>query len=270
MMAVVLARGSGRRMQAPDAGATLSAAQQAAADAGAKVLMPVGEGTPRPFLDYALSALADAGCTDACLVVAPDHEAVRARYVEDRGARLRLHFAVQAKADGTAAAVAAAAPIVGTRPFLVVNGDNLYPHAAIRALVELHGCGLSAFTRASLVRESGFDVARVARFATVDRDAQGWLTGVREKPPAGELAAAAPETLISVNLWRFDASVLAACRDIAPSPRGEYELPDAVMLAMTRGTRFRVLAASGAVLDLTSRADIGVVSQRLAHSEPRL
>ena len=73
-----------------------------------------------------------------------------------------------------------------------------------------------------------------------------------------------------MNLWRFDAPVLAACRDVAPSPRGEYELPDAVMLAMARGTRVRVLAARGAVLDLTSRADIGGVSRRLAGREPRL
>lgn len=270
MMAVVLARGSGRRMRQADAGAALTAAQQAAADAGAKVLMPVGEGTARPFLDHALSALADAGCTDACLVVAPDHDAVRARYTPDRCARLRVHFAVQAEPSGTAAAVAAAAPVVGTRPFLVVNGDNLYPPHALRALVELEGCALSAFTRHSLVRDSGFDVERVARFATVEVDAHGWLTGLREKPPAGELEAAAPETLISMNLWRFDGTVLAACHDIAPSPRGEFELPDAVMLAVARGTPVRVLAASGAVLDLTSRADIGVVSGRLAGVEPRL
>jgi len=270
MMAVVLARGSGRRMQAPDAGATLSAAQQAAADAGAKVLMPVGDGAPRPFLDYVLSALADAGCTEACLVVAPDHEALRARYASGPGARLRLHVAVQAAADGTAAAVAAAAPVVGTRPFLVVNGDNLYPPDAIRALVELDGCGLVAFTRASLVHESGFDVARVARFATVEVDAGGWLRGLREKPSAGELAAAAPDTLISMNLWRFDGTVLAACRDVALSSRGEYELPDAVMRAVARGTPVRVLTASGAVLDLTSRTDIGAVSLRLRGWEPRL
>ena len=270
MMAVVLARGSGRRMQRPDAGAALTAAQQVAADAGAKVLMPVGAGTPRPFLDYALSALADAGCTDACLVVAPDHEAVRARYAPDRCARLRVHFAVQAEPGGTAAAVAAAAPVVGTRPFLVVNGDNLYPPDAVRALVDLDTCGLSAFTRASLVHDSGFDVARVARFATVEVDQRGWLTGLREKPPTADLSASAPDTLISMNLWRFDASVLAACHAVAPSPRGEYELPDAVMLAVAHGTPVRVLTASGPVLDLTSRADIGVVSARLAAREPRL
>lgn len=269
-MAVVLARGAGRRMRAPDGAATLSEAQHAAADAGAKVMMPVGEGASRPFLDFALSALADAGCTEACLVVAPAHDEWRARYAPPRCARLRVHFAVQATPDGTAAAVLAAAPVVGDRPFLVVNGDNLYPREAVHALVGLDGCGLSAFTRASLVDESGFDVDRVARFATIDVDDGGWLSDMHEKPPARDVAASGPDALISMNLWRFDQAVLSACRDVPPSTRGEYELPDAVRLAVARGTRVRVLRARGAVLDLTSRADIGVVSQRLSGVEPRL
>ncbi len=269
-MAVVLARGAGRRMRAPDGAATLSEAQDAAADAGAKVMMPVGDGASRPFLDFALSALADAGCAEACLVVPPDYDELRAHYAPSRCGRLRVHFAVQATPDGTAAAVAAAGPVVGTRPFLVVNGDNLYPPAAIRALVDLDGCGLSAFTRASLVRDSGFNVDRVARFATVDVDDSGWLTDMHEKPPARDVAASDPDALISMNLWRFDQAMLSACRDVSPSPRGEYELPDAVRLAVARGTRVRVLRAHGAVLDLTSRADIRGVSHRLAGVEPRL
>ena len=270
MIAVVLARGLGRRMRAPEMDAALSDAQRAAADAGAKALMPVGEGASRPFLDFALSALADAGCTAACMVVPPEHDELRAHYTPTRCQRLRVQFAVQEAPTGTASAVLAAASVVDDRPFLVVNGDNLYPPDAIRALVELEGCGLSAFTRASLVDESGFDVARVARFATVDADAAGWLSGMREKPKADDLLASGPDARISMNLWRFDASILAACRDVAPSPRGEYELPDAVMLAVSRGTRVRVLAARGAVLDLTSRADIAAVSRRLAGVEPRL
>ncbi len=269
-MAVVLARGMGRRMRAPDAVATLSEAQDAAADAGAKVMMPVGDGASRPFLDFALSALADAGCTDACLVVPPAHDDLRAHYAPSRCARLRVHFAVQATPNGTAAAVLAAAPVVGDRPFLVVNGDNLYPLGAVQALVGLDGCGLSAFTRASLGAESGFDMHRVARFATVDVDDAGWLSNLREKPPAGAVEASGPDALISMNLWRFDQTMLAACRDVPPSSRGEYELPDAVMLAVSRGSRVRVLRAQGAVLDLTSRADIRAVSHRLVGVEPRL
>ncbi|MEP7117499.1 MAG: sugar phosphate nucleotidyltransferase [Acidobacteriota bacterium] len=269
MMAVVLARGAGRRMRAP-AAAALSDAQRAAADGGLKVAMPVGTGSGQPFLDFALSALADAGCTDACLVVPPEYEAWRQRYAPARCLRLRVQFAPQEAPTGTAAAVCAAASAVGDRPFLVVNGDNLYPPHALEQLVALEGCGLAAFTRASLVNQSGFDLNRVARFALVDSDEHGWLTGLREKLPLDDLAARAPEALISMNAWRFDRTVLDACCAVAPSPRGEYELPDAVMLAVARGTPLRVLTASGAVLDLTGRDDVAVVSQRLADREPRL
>ena len=51
---VVLARGLGTRMRRADDAVPLSPQQAAAADAGAKAMMPVG----RPFLDYVLSAAA--------------------------------------------------------------------------------------------------------------------------------------------------------------------------------------------------------------------
>ncbi len=270
MMAVVLGGGAGRRMRAPDPTAGLSPGQRDAADCGAKLLMPMGEGAPRPFLDFVLSSLADAGCTGVCLVVPPEHDVVRARYAPDRCARVPVHFAVQPAPTGTATAVLAAEPIVRGRPFLVVNGDNLYPGAAVSALIALDGGGLAAFPRASLWHESGFDAARVARFAVATVDGGGWLTGIDEKPPLAAVVAMAPEALVSMNLWRFDASIFAACRDVPQSPRGEFELTQAVALAVARGARLRVVVASGAVLDLTSRADIAGVSATLGLVETRL
>ncbi len=53
----------------------LSETQQRAADAGLKAMMPIAG---RPFLDYLLSALADAGIREVALVVAPDHAALQA------------------------------------------------------------------------------------------------------------------------------------------------------------------------------------------------
>src|SRR5688500_18497011 len=60
--AVILARVLGTRMRAPDGAAALAADQAAAADTGVKAMIPVG----RPFLDYVLSGLADAGFTRGC------------------------------------------------------------------------------------------------------------------------------------------------------------------------------------------------------------
>jgi len=62
--AVILARGLGTRMRREDARIGLSESQASAADSGLKGMIPIA----RPFLDYVISALADAGITDVCLI----------------------------------------------------------------------------------------------------------------------------------------------------------------------------------------------------------
>src|SRR5687767_10623200 len=108
--AVVLARGLGTRMRALDPSASLDAKAAAVADTGLKAMIPVG----RPFLDYVLSALADAGFTDVCLVIGSEHSAVREHYeVESKPSRIRLNFAIQERPLGTADAVLAAEQFAG-------------------------------------------------------------------------------------------------------------------------------------------------------------
>ena len=277
MKAVLLARGLGSRMK-QDADASLTPTQAAAAAAGSKGMMPIGDpstalgagGRARPFLDYVLSALADAGCADVCLVVAPDHAAIRAYYDgPGRPQRVRLHYAVQPIADGTARAVMAAQPLTGRDPFLVLNSDNLYPAAVLRSLVELDEPGLPGYRRDALVRDSGFPPERVNGFAAIEVDEQCYLKRIIEKPGADYYEAAGPGALISMNVWRFDDRIFAACRDVPLSARHEYELPEAVGLAVARGMPCRVVPASGAVLDLSRRSDVALVSERLAGQEPR-
>src|ERR671913_1165381 len=263
MKAVLLARGLGSRMK-QDEGAALSESQAKAAAAGAKGMMPIGEGAARPFLDYVLSALADAGCTSVCFVVAPDHAVIR-DYYEGRGrpSRVRIEYAVQPIADGTARAVQSAQTYAAGDPFLVLNSDNLYPAPVLRALVELDGPGLPAYARDTLVHDSGFPPDRVAAFAAIEVDADGYLARIVEKPGREYYDAAGPGALISMNVWRFDHRIFDACRDVPLSARGEYELPEAVGLAVQRGVRFRVVPASGPVLDLSRRSDVALVTARL-------
>lgn len=264
MRAIVLAAGRGRRLQASDPSVLSTPAQREAAARGLKVMMPVG--TPgRPWLDFVLQRLADAGCTSVVLVVPPAHETVAA-HLEAAAPPLPVSLAVQPTPTGTAGAVAAAAARIDGGEFLVVNGDNLYPMSALRALLAAPGWGLAAFTRRSLEQESGFAPARVAAFAMVTRDALGRLTGIVEKPPVETLT---PDALVSMNLWRFDTRVFDACRAVPPSSRGEYELPAAVLLAARAGLAVRVVPVEGAVLDLTTAADVPAVTRAIHAPEVR-
>jgi len=262
--ALVLARGLGTRMRAHDPGVALTAEQQRAADAGLKAMIPVNG---RPFLDFLLSALADAGIRDVALVVAPDHEALRRRYREIAPpSRVTLSFVVQEQPLGTADAVRSAEPWTRDEPFLAMNADNLYPVDALRTLASLDEPGLPAFDRDDLVRTSNIPEERIRSFALIDVDSEGYLRGIVEKPGSQPRRDSG---LVSMNCWRFDARIFEACRDVPRSARGEQEIPEAVGLAVSRGIRFRTFPARGPVLDLSRRADTTEVARRLAGVVPR-
>ena len=266
--AVILARGLGTRMRRESGAATLTAEQARAAASGAKGMMPLFE---RPFLDYVISALADAGITDVVLVIGPEHQAVRDYYeITAVPGRVGIRFAVQAEPKGTADAVHAARDAVRDAPFLVLNSDNYYPVAAYADLAAVGGAGLVAFDADTLVRDGGIEAERVLRYALLDTDADGWLREIREKPAADDPLAQRAERWVSMNLWSFTPRIFEACARIQPSPRGELELADAVMVAIRElGERFRVIPMRAGVLDMSSRADVAFVASRLEGVTPR-
>lgn len=260
--AVVLARGLGQRLREADAEAVLDNEQRRAAEAGSKALMPIAG---RPFLDHLLSALADAGLTRVAVVVAPDHAAFT-RYYRQKcpPSRVALDFVVQDEPRGTADAVRAAESWSAGEPFVALNGDNLYPPSVLRQLAGLDEPGLAVFAPGDLVRAGNIPGERVQAFAVAVVDRDGYLTELLEKPPAGRLAEVRAPSGISMNGWRFDSRIFRWCRDVPLSPRGEQELTAAVGLAMRNGMRFLAVPSTGAVLDLSRRADTMELSRRLA------
>jgi glucose-1-phosphate thymidylyltransferase len=265
--AVILAAGLGTRMQAGDDATVLAPEQAAAAAAGAKAMIPVG----RPFLDYVLASLADAGFTQVCIVVSPRDDVVRARYGTGLAlSRLHVTFAEQTAPIGTADALLAAEEFVAGEPFVVLNADNYYPIEGLRRLHDAGEPATLAFSSEGLVRDGGIPRERIARYALLEVDDRGYLTDVVEKPDAATVAARGGAS-VSMNVWRFDAEIFRACRDVQPSPRGELELPMAVRLAVrVLGMRIRALPIDAPVLDLSHRADIPAVTARLRAVEVAL
>jgi glucose-1-phosphate thymidylyltransferase len=233
---------------------------------------------------------------------------VRRYYLEQAPpTRVRVSFVIQPAPLGTANAMLAAESWTTGGPFLTVNGDNLYPVVALAELAGLDGPGLLAFEPDDLVRSSNILPERIQSFATIDIDDRGYLHAIVEKPAAavpqgdrgqgaGAVATADPsggehapaaaggwrtggiaasesarheQRLISMNCWRFDSRIFTACRDVPRSTRGEFELPEAVGLAVRRGVLFKALPARGPVLDLSRRADAADIAERLAGTVPR-
>ena len=253
-------------MRAPDPSAPLDADAAAVADRGLKAMIPIG----RPFLDYILSALADAGFADVCLVIGPEHQPVRDYYYgEGTPSRIRLHFAVQEKPLGTADAVLAAEQFAGADPFVVINSDNYYPPAALAELSPRADPAMVAFSRDAMVDRGVIAAEKAARFGAVRVGENGMLLTL-----TGDPAQAAESTggalYASMNCWLFDSTIFAACRAVPNSARGEKELTQAVQYAIDElGMRFQVVCSDEPVLDLSSRGDIRGVAGFLQGIDPR-
>ena len=198
--AVILARGLGTRMRQATDG-DVSRPDQARgrrdrrqgddADAGPRRDAPgLVAARSRPFLDYILSALADAGYTDVCLVVAPDHEAM-ARHYAGAGRRAGCGSPSPSRTSriGTANAVAAAEAWTGDDPFLVINGDNYYAVRTLASLVGRAGAATALYPgRDAAWRGATSRAERIRAFALgVVED--GRLARIVEKPTPEQAAA---------------------------------------------------------------------------------
>jgi glucose-1-phosphate thymidylyltransferase len=71
-----------------------------------------------------------------------------------------------------------------------------------------------------------------------------------------------------MNLWAVTPAIVDACRRVPLSSRGEFELPEAVGLAVREGVPVRAVCLSAPVLDLSRRTDIASVAERLSSVDP--
>jgi glucose-1-phosphate thymidylyltransferase len=250
-------------MRKTDGNSELSDEQARVADSGVKALIPID----RPFLDYVLSVVADAGYKKVCLVIGPEHTELRRYYESLNPKRFSLDFVIQQQPLGTADAVAAAEGWCDGESFVVINSDNYYPLTALKALREVRAPGVALFERRAMLAGSNIPAERVEKFAIAETDG-GMLSRVIEKPSSDAMAVAAGKLggkiYLSMNLWLFDRAIFDACRAIPKSSRGEFEITDAVQYTITNaGSRYAAILVEAPVLDLSSRADVGPVTDRL-------
>jgi dTDP-glucose pyrophosphorylase len=252
--AVILARGLGTRMRAENKEANLDSKQSEIADLGIKALMPIYGG--KTLLDLILNNLSDAGFTKHCIVIGNEHQAIR-----DYCKKLNynISFAIQEKPLGTANAVLAAEQFVNGDNFLMINSDNLYPVNDLRALRNLNKVGFIAYDKNGLIEKSNINETKINKFAILEIDENDELLRIVEKPETSQ-----NHSFISMNAWILSPLIFDAAKQIEPSARQEYELADAVNLAIKKfGEKFQAVYSNEGVLDLSSRADIVKLAERL-------
>ena len=248
--ALVLARGLGSRMRADDPGVQLTADQQRAAEAGLKALMPIDG---RPFLDYVL------GVARRCRPAfrRPRDRAGRqsgaVRTTRGPHAEWRWTSSIQPEPRGTADAVLAAEGWAGGRAIPGAERRQPLPRAGAQAISSPSrnpACPFSTGTICSRRATSRRSASSRSRSLEVD---DGVLTPHRREAVGCRHARRRRADAREHELLAIRRRIFSACRDVEPSPRGEFELPLAVGLALRRGVRFRAVPARGPVLDLSRR-----------------
>lgn len=280
---VILAGGVSSRMKKALASASnLDTRLKREVQEKSKAMIGVGAGS-RPFLDYLLSNVAEAGYRNVLIVVGERDASIREYYEHTENAgrfpSLAISYAVQPippgreKPLGTADALLRAletAPSWRGERLTVCNSDNLYSTRALRLLLEDgHDNAMIDYDRSAL----RFELERIAAFAVIKKDAEAFLLDIIEKPSPEEIARAADangRVGVSMNMWRFSYDLIFPSLESVPlNPvRQEKELPTAVKMMIERHPRAMfTIPVSEHVPDLTSPQDILRVKEELREDE---
>ena len=204
--AVTLAAGRGTRMQ----GLTEDCP---------KPMLPIGD---RPMLAHQIERMEQAGIREALIIVGYKAEMVKGYFAEHPPAKAKLSYVIQEKQDGTGSAAMLAREFAGQDPFLMTYGDNIVEPEVYRDL---------------LAKADGAEM--VLSVKHVEDPYQGGavytegerVTKIVEKPPKGTSTT----NWNNAGIYVFRPSVFEALDNIELSPRGEYELTDAVHAVVDSG-----------------------------------
>jgi glucose-1-phosphate thymidylyltransferase len=208
MKGIILAGGSGTRLYP-------------ITKAISKQLMPIYD---KPMIYYPLSVLMLAGIKDVLIITTPEDQEGFKRLLGD-GAELgcNFQFAVQEKPNGLAQAFVIGADFIGDDKAALVLGDNIFYGSGFSKLIQ-------SFSDLSGAAIFAYPVADPERYGVVEFDKDFKALSLEEKPSEPKSYYAVP------GLYFYDNSVIEIAKNIAPSPRGEYEITDVNKVYLENGT----------------------------------
>lgn len=236
MKAVILAAGKGTRMR----------------DLTNEIPKPMLRVQGRPILEHILGGLLEAGVREICIVTGWKDEVIQRHFSDGSRWQARIHYVRQEVQNGTGAATHRAREFVGNDDFLLTYGDILVrPSTYARMIQRFHS---GAFTGVVTVTQ-GEDVTK-GGLNFFDQDF--CLTRVIEKPGPAQLAELTRHGLLkpgvpvhyNAGIYIFRPLVFEFTAQLRKSPRGEYELTDAISGMVDAGHRLAGLEIEGRWVDV--------------------
>lgn len=220
--AVLLAAGRGTRMR----------------EMTAALPKPMLEVRGKPVLQYIVEGLRDAGVRRFLIVVGYRADAVQNFFGDGSRYKIEIQYATQVVQDGTGRVIDLARNFVDESPFILGYGDILVAPENYKRVVDL-GKDVDAFI--SVIR--GEDVTKGgAVFLNDDFE----LVDLREKSQAEEKTS----PWYNAGLYAFRPSIFEFTAKLKQSPRGEYELTDAIRELAQSGKKVKALELTGEWVDV--------------------
>ncbi|MDA1313306.1 MAG: sugar phosphate nucleotidyltransferase [Acidobacteria bacterium] len=225
--AVILAAGRGTRMKGLTADCP-------------KPMLPLNG---RPMLCHVIEAMEAAGVTEILLIVGYKAAMVESYFDAHPPARARLSYKPQPSQDGTGSAALLARDFSVGEPFLLTFGDIIVDTSVYSGLLDN-----AEGAEAVLALKRVDDPYRGAAVYVND----GLISRIIEKPPQG----ASTTPWVNAGVYLFRSSIFEELDRIPLSPRGEYELTDAIHQLLAAGKSLRWLEIKGHWRDVGRPEDL--------------
>jgi UDP-N-acetylglucosamine diphosphorylase / glucose-1-phosphate thymidylyltransferase / UDP-N-acetylgalactosamine diphosphorylase / glucosamine-1-phosphate N-acetyltransferase / galactosamine-1-phosphate N-acetyltransferase len=193
---------------------------------------PMLEVRRKPILVHIIDGLKAAGVTDFCIIVGYKADVVRAYFGDGSKLGARITYATQVVQDGTGRVVELAREFAGSDPFILSYGDILINPENYRRLV--------AIGQAEAFVSVKHNEGEIAKGGCVVVNERFELTDLIEKP-----AGKAPSPWYNAGVYAFRPSIFDFTAKLKLSPRGEYELTDAIRDLAQSGRVVQVVELTG-------------------------
>lgn len=209
-----------------------------------KPMLPIAG---KPVLEYIIDQIKESGISDFALVVRYLREKVEEHFQDGSPLGIHVSYIPQPEAYGTGSALLAAKDFVSEESVMMTFGDvvtNAASYAGVMNIFNETKCdGAIALNyiddpwkgAAVLTSEDGSVVERIV-----------------EKPKEGE----AISHWMNSGIFAFKPSVFGYLEQLKASPRGEYELPDAINAMIDDGLTIRPYFIKGPWQDVGTPQDL--------------